>query len=143
MVVLVNGDARSWVARKAGCVTIGGNESAGFDDTSNGRPDGVTLGGLSLTDGLDFWSLFVVGMAGAPKVKAEGPPKLIRLEKLLLLVCAVEPLLDVVDCDQRLRFPTPSLTPTMLFGRLCVALGRRRDSGELTNLEEFEMVPET
>lgn len=143
IVVPVKGDIRSLVALKAGCVMIGGKVSAGFEEKSNGLPDGASLGGLSPTDGLDFWSLFVVGIAGAPKVKAPGPPKLIRLEKLLLLVCAADPLLEVVDCDQRLRFPTPSRTPLTLFERLCDALGRRRDSGELTSLEKFEVVFET
>jgi|HubBroStandDraft_4_1064222.scaffolds.fasta_scaffold1339688_1 hypothetical protein len=65
-----------------------------------------------------------------------GPPKLIRRERLLDLPCAADPLLEVVDCDHRLRFPTPSLTPLTLFDGLCV-LGGRLDSGGVTGLEKF------
>jgi hypothetical protein len=77
-----------------------------------------------------------------PKVNAPGPPKLIRREKLFDLPCVLELLLDVVDSDQRLRFPTPSLSLLLLFDRLCVLLGRRFDSGEVTGFEKFAVVLE-
>ena len=39
-------------------------------------------------------------------------------EKLFLLLCEAEPLLDTVDCDHRFRFPTPSRKPFPLSGRV-------------------------
>lgn len=76
-----------------------------------------------------------------PGLNELAEPKLILLEKLLDLVCAVEPLLDVVDSDHRLRFPTPSLTLSMLFDRLCESTGRRRVSGDVeTDFEKFDVL---
>lgn len=76
-----------------------------------------------------------------------GAPYLLPLEKLSILLvpeadpsareelfdlaCAVEPLLDVVDWDQRFRFPTPSLTLPRLSDRLCEAIWRLRASGDV------------
>lgn len=76
-----------------------------------------------------------------------GAPYLLPLEKLSILLvpeadvsareelfdlaCAVEPLLEVVDCDQRFRFPTPSLALPRLSDRLCEAIWRRRASGDM------------
>lgn len=54
------------------------------------------------------------------------PPKLMRLPKLLDLLCPTEPLLELVDCDHRSRFSRPSFTPPKLLERLWVALDRRR-----------------
>lgn len=53
------------------------------------------------------------------------------LEELFDLTCAVEPLLEVVDCDQRFRFPTPSLTLPRLSDRLCEVIWRLRASGDI------------
>ena len=50
------------------------------------------------------------------------PPKLNLLERLLLLLCPADDLLDVVDWDHRFRFPTPSLIPVILLGLLWPAL---------------------
>lgn len=76
-----------------------------------------------------------------------GAPYLLPLEKLSILLvpeadvstrdelfdlaCAVEPLLEVVDCDQRFRFPTPSLILPRLSDRLCEAIWRLRPSGDV------------
>jgi hypothetical protein len=66
-----------------------------------------------------------------------------RREKLFDLVWAVDPRLEVVDWDQRLRLPMPSRTPLKLFDRLCEALCRLRDSGEITGFEKFAAAVET
>jgi hypothetical protein len=72
----------------------------------------------SAVGGLLFCNLFGDCVVAAPNVNAPAPPKLMRREKLLDLPCAADPLLEVVDSDQRLRFPTPSLTPAILLDRL-------------------------
>ena len=50
------------------------------------------------------------------------PLKLSLLMKLFFLLWPAENRLEVVDCDHRFRFPTPSLILVILFGRLCPAL---------------------
>jgi hypothetical protein len=76
------------------------------------------------------------GWPGPPLASTPAPPKLMRLEKLEAGPCATDPLLDEVDCDQRFRFPIPSLNPVILFARLCI-LDRRRPSGVVPDLEIF------
>jgi hypothetical protein len=104
-------------------VTMGGKEVIGFSGPlvmslvacfCRGEPSSAVT--------LEFCDLFGDWVFEVPKVNAPEPPKLIRREKLFDLVCAVDPLLDVVDCDQRFRFPIPSRTPLKLFDRLCEAL---------------------
>jgi hypothetical protein len=98
---------------------------------------------------LDFFNLLGESPTAAsevdmPKLKEPGFPKLILRDRLFDLLCATEPLLDVVDCDQRLRLPTPSFRPPMLLDRRCEALGRRRDSGDVdTGFEKFAGLLET
>lgn len=66
------------------------------------------------------------------EVKLFGPPMLNRLEKLFLLPSFFDPsliddLLEVVDCDQRFRLPTPSLmTPAGSSPAPYATLDRRR-----------------
>lgn len=107
---------------RAGKVMIGGNDVAGFSEPSKGFSVGCCRLESSPAGDLGFCDLFGVCVFELPKVKALAPPRLIRREKLFDLVCGVDPLLDVVDCDQRLRFPMPSCTPLKLFERLCEAL---------------------
>jgi hypothetical protein len=103
-------------------VTKGGRDAAGFDGASLGRLNISCRGGLSATEGLPLFDLLGDCEEGAVKVNVPEPPKLIRREKLSDLVCDADPLLEVVDCDQRFKFPTPSLTPFTLLDRLCVVL---------------------
>jgi hypothetical protein len=122
---------------RAGSVIIGGKDKAGFVVVSNVCTGRGCREGLSAVGCLDLCNLFGDCAVEAPKVNVPEPPKLIRLEKLFDLAFAVELLLEVVDCDQRLRFPMPSLTPLTLFDRLCEALGRRPCSWDVTALEEL------
>ncbi len=134
----VNGEAPLLiVCCETDSVLIGGKDAAGFEEASVGLVEDACREGLSAVGGLVLCNLFGDCAVEAPKVKAPGPPKLIRLEKLFDLAFAVDPLLEVVDCDQRLRFPMPSLTPLRLFDRLCEALGRRLDSEDVTGFEKF------
>lgn len=103
-------------------MTIGGRDVAGFDGASPGRANAGCWGGLSATEGLPLFGLLGDCEEEAVKVNAPEPPKLIRREKLSDLVCDADPLLEVVDCDQRFKFPMPSRTPFTLLDRLCVVL---------------------
>ncbi len=118
-------------------VTNGGRDVARFDGASPGRANAGCRGGLSAAVGLDLFDL--LGDCEEEAVKVNGPetPKLMRLEKLSDLVCVVDPLLEVVDCDQRFKFPMPSLTPFTLLDRLCVVLCRRLGSRDFTGFEKF------
>lgn len=103
-------------------VTKGGREVAGFDGASPVRLSAGCRGGLSVTEGLSLFDLLGDCEEEAVKVNVPEPSKLICREKLSDLVCDVDPLLEVVDCDQRFKFPMPSLTPFTLLDRLCVVL---------------------
>lgn len=95
---------------------------AGFDGASPVRLSAGCGGGLSVTEGLPLFNLLGDCDEEAVKVNVPEPPKLIRREKLSDLVCDADPLLEVVECDQRFKFPMPSLTPFTLLERLCVVL---------------------
>ena len=84
----------------------------------------------------DLW----VGDCGVPNPpKDPNEPESLLAKLLLLLWTVAEDLLDTVDCDQRLRLPTPSVIPFTLFARLWGALFLRFESGERARCGRLEV----
>jgi hypothetical protein len=115
-------DLRLATCSEVDSVTKGGRDVAGFNGVSPGRANTGCREGLSAAEGLVLFDVVGDCDEEAVNVNAPEPPKLIRLEKLSDCVCDADPLLEVVDCDQRFKFPIPSLTPLTLLDRLCVIL---------------------
>src|SRR4051812_11152096 len=107
---------------RAGRVMMGGRDVTAVSGPSTRLAAKGAGGEPSVAVVLALCGLLGDGVGAMPKVKAPEPPKLIRRERLFDRLWAVEPLLDVVDCDQRLRFPMPSRTPLKLLDRRCEAL---------------------
>jgi hypothetical protein len=111
--------------------------------TSTGLEGSACRGGLSVAYDLSLCDRFEDAVFELPKCDPPEPPMLNRREKLSDFLWAVDPLLDVVDWDQRLRFPTPSLTPLKLLVRLYEVLERLLDSVDVTGFEKFDVPSET
>jgi hypothetical protein len=94
---------------RAGRVMMGGSRAVPADVRLWVRLGPTCRGEFSTEDGVLCEILGGdCGDAELPKVNAPETPRLMRRVKLLDLLCGEEVLLEVVDCDHRLRFPTPS-----------------------------------
>lgn len=115
MVATVDGDsAASMALDKAGRVTIGGELSAvGAGGSALRAPRGLLAGGVLDLTKTTLWGGGDCELAKPLKVPND-PDSL--LEKLFRLLLVAEDLLELVDCDHRFRFPTPSLIPVTLSG---------------------------
>lgn len=93
---------------------MGGRIDEGFELS---RPrDGIRCGELS-----EFGAPYLLPLEKLSNLLDPAADASAR-EELFDLTCVVEPLLEVVDCDQRFRFPTPSLRLPRLSDRLCEAI---------------------
>ena len=117
MVAIVDGvSAASTACESDVNVTIGGRIGGGW-------PGGVFLkgpSGLPFGEGRPLGIPFALGdgdCCALPRPPKDPKDSESRLEKLLLLLCVEEDLLETVDWDHRFRFPTPSRTPLPLSER--------------------------
>lgn len=97
-------------------VTMGGRTGGGWIGCRLfAGPSGPGLGGgRAFGPSLAFGEGDCCALPKPPK-EPNDPDNL--LEKLFLLLCVEDDLLETVDCDQRFKFPMPSLTPCPLSDR--------------------------
>lgn len=128
---MVDGESASSTAcDNEDSATIGGSTGGGLSGMGDiaGRPAGVDRGGdLALVLYFEFGEL----PWGLPNPVNEPKEPDSRFEKLLLLLFVAEVLLDAVDCDQRFKLPTPSLSPCLLSGLAYRALERLFAPGDV------------
>jgi hypothetical protein len=109
---------------------MGGRTDERFDEPSRSL-EGIRWGEPSNFDAPNLLPLDELSILLVPELTAPTEAEANLREALFDLICVAEALLEAVDCDQRFRFPIPSLTLPMLSDRPCEATWRLRVSGDV------------